>query len=70
MHFLSMDKEDFNTIMLENMEKPELVYKLILNDVYDMGFALKSKYIMLQRAYVMAAAGLLPIPIILFSDII
>ena len=69
MHFLSMDKEDFNTIMLENMEKPELVYKLILNDIYEIGFALKNKYIMLQRAYFTAAAGLLPVPIILFSNI-
>ncbi len=70
MHFLSIGKEDFNTIMLENMEKPELVYKLILNDIYEMGFALKDKYTMLQRAYLTAAGGLLPVPIILFSDII
>ena len=70
MHFLSLDKNAFNKIMLENMEKPELVYKLILNDFYDMGFALKNKYMMLQRAYVTAAAGLLPAALILFSDII
>ncbi len=70
MHFLSLDKSEFNKIMLENMEKPELVYKLILNDFYDMGFALKNKYIMLQRAYFTAAAGLLPAALILFSDII
>ena len=69
MHFLSMEKEDFNTIMLENMEKPELVYKLILNDIYDIGFTLKNKYILLQRAYFTAAAGLFPGPIILFSNI-
>ena len=68
--FLTMDKEAFNTVMLENMEKPELVYKLILNDFYDMGFALKNKYVMLQRAYFTAAAGLLPAATILFSDFI
>ena len=50
MHFFSLDKNYFNKIMVENMEKPELVYKLILNDFYDMGFALKNKYMMLQRA--------------------
>ena len=70
MHFLTMDKEAFNTVMLENMEKPELVYKLILNDFYDMGFALKNKYVMLQRAYFTAAAGLIPAATILFSDFI
>ena len=70
MHFLTMDKEAFNAIMLENMEKPELVYKLILNDFYDMGFALKNKYIMLRSAYFTAAVGLLPAAAILFSDFI
>ena len=70
MHFLTMDKEAFNAIMLENMEKPELVYKLILNDFYDMGFALKNKYIMLRSAYFTAAVGLLPAAAILFSNFI
>jgi len=70
MHFLTMDKEAFNAVMLEKMEKPELVYKLILSDFYDMGFALKNKYVMLQRAYFTAAAGLLPAATILFSDFI
>ena len=70
MHFLSVDKEAFNTMMLENMEKPELVYKVILNDFYDMGLALKRKYIMLRRAYFTAAAGLLPAATILVSDIV
>ena len=70
MHFLSVDKEAFNTMMLEKMEKPELVYKVILNDFYDMGLALKKKYIMLRRAYFTAAAGLLPVATILFSDIV
>ena len=70
MHFLSVDKEAFNTMMLENMEKPELVYKVILNDFYDMGLALKKKYIMLRRAYFTAAAGLLPAATILFSDVV
>lgn len=70
MHFLNVDKEAFNEIMLEKMVEPKLVYQLILNDFYDMGFALKKKYIMLQRAYIIAAAGLIPASIIFISGFI
>ena len=60
MHFLSLEKEAFNELILENMKSPESVYKLLLNDFYDMGSSLNKKYVMLQRAYLTAAAGLLP----------
>ena len=70
MHFLNVDKNTFNEIMLRNMENPELVYTLILNDFYDMGLGLKKKYLMLQRAYLTAAIGLIPASVILFSSAI
>ena len=70
MHFLSFDKSTFYQQMMRNIEKPETVYKLILDDFYDMGSALKRKYVILRYAYLCAAFGLMPVTLILLTAMI
>ena len=70
MHFLSFDKSTFYQQMMRNIEKPETVYKLILDDFYDMGSALKRKYVILRYAYFCAAFGLMPVTLILLTAMI
>jgi hypothetical protein len=70
MHFLSFDKSTFYQQMMRNIEKPETVYKLLLDDFYDMGSALKRKYVTLRYAYLCAAFGLIPVALILLTAMI
>jgi hypothetical protein len=70
MHFLSFDKSTFYQQMMRNVEKPETVYKLLLDDFYDMGSALKRKYVTLRYAYLCAAFGLIPVALILLTAMI
>ena len=70
MHFMSFDKSTFHRQMMGSIEKPETVYKLLLDDFYDMGSALKQKYEILRYAYLCAAFGLIPVTLILLTAMI
>ena len=70
MHFMNFDKSTFCQQMMKDIEKPETVYKLLLDDFYDMGSALKRKYIILRYAYLCAAFGLIPVTLILLAAMI